>query len=125
LAQKQLYRSRRNLLRSGLEDFGFRIDHSTAGLYLWSTTGHNCWDSLARLSELGIIAGPGEFYGEAASDHVRIALTATDARIAAAANRLSQAAGGGSPPGERECAIRSMRIACGDAAGGSAPNGTM
>ena len=48
---------------------------------------------LARLSELGIIAGPGEFYGDAASDHVRIALTATDERIAAAAERLSQAAG--------------------------------
>ena len=93
LAQRQLYRSRRNQLRSGLEDFGFRIDHSTAGLYLWSTAGQNCWDSLARLSELGIIAGPGEFYGDAASDHVRIALTATDERIAAAAERLSQAAG--------------------------------
>src|SRR5699024_4818425 len=75
----------------GPEDFGFRIDHSTAGRYLWSTAGQNCWDSLARLSELGIIAGPGEFYGDAASDHVRIALTATDERIAAAAERLSQA----------------------------------
>src|SRR5699024_7410487 len=106
LAQKQLYRSRRNLLRSGLEDFGFRIDHSTAGLYLWSTTGQNCWASLARLSELGSIAGPGdvssgpatragpgECSGAAPSAHVRIALTATDERIAAAANRLSQAAG--------------------------------
>ena len=60
---------------------------------MWSTAEENCWDSLARLAQLGIIAGPGEFYGAAADDHVRIALTATDERIAAAAKRLSQAAG--------------------------------
>ncbi|WP_209373626.1 succinyldiaminopimelate transaminase [Brevibacterium renqingii] len=90
--QKEIYRSRRNLLRAGLEDFGFRIDHSTAGLYLWATADKNCWDSLGDLAELGIVAGPGEFYGAAASDHVRIALTATDERIAAAAKRLHEAA---------------------------------
>ncbi|WP_166971284.1 succinyldiaminopimelate transaminase [Brevibacterium atlanticum] len=90
--QKEIYRRRRELLRSGLEDFGFRIDHSTAGLYLWSTADENCWDSLADLAELGIIAGPGEFYGEAADDHVRVALTASDERIEAAADRLRAAA---------------------------------
>jgi aspartate/methionine/tyrosine aminotransferase len=92
-AQKEIYRRRRELLRSGLEGFGFRIDHSTAGLYLWSTAGKNCWDSLADLAELGIIAGPGEFYGEAADDHVRVALTASDERIEAASDRLRTAAG--------------------------------
>lgn len=92
-AQKEIYRARRELLRSGLEDFGFRIDHSTAGLYLWSTAGKNCWESLADLAELGIIVGPGEFYGAAADAHVRVSLTATDERIGAAAERLSSAAG--------------------------------
>ena len=92
LAQKETYRSRREQLRSGLEEFGFRIDHSTAGLYLWSTANKNCWESLADLAELGIVAGPGEFYGAAAADHVRIALTATDERIRAAAERLRAAA---------------------------------
>jgi succinyldiaminopimelate transaminase len=92
LAQKEVYRQRREMLRSGLVDFGFRIDHSSAGLYLWSTAGKSCWDSLADLAELGIVAGPGEFYGEAADDHVRIALTATDERISAAAERLRRAA---------------------------------
>ena len=92
LAQKGAYRSRREQLRTGLEEFGFRIDHSTAGLYLWSTADKNCWESLADLAELGIVAGPGEFYGAAAADHVRIALTATDERIRAAAERLRAAA---------------------------------
>ena len=92
LAQKETYRARREQLRTGLEEFGFRIDHSTAGLYLWSTADKNCWQSLADLAELGIVAGPGEFYGSAAADHVRIALTATDERIRSAAERLRAAA---------------------------------
>lgn len=91
--QKERYRTRREVLRSGLETYGFRIHHSTAGLYLWSTAGVNCWESLAELATLGIIAGPGEFYGEAAAEYVRIALTATDDRIGAAAQRLHEAAG--------------------------------
>lgn len=90
--QKERYRARREQLRAGLEAFGFRIDHSTAGLYLWSTAGKSCWDSLGDLAELGIVAGPGEFYGEAANDYVRVALTASDERIAAAAKRLESAA---------------------------------
>lgn len=92
LDQKERYRNRRSQLRAGLEAFGFRIDHSTAGLYLWSTAGKSCWDSLGDLAELGIVAGPGAFYGEAADHHVRVALTATDERIAAAAQRLESAA---------------------------------
>lgn len=90
--QKERYRARRDLLRSGLEDYGFRIDHSSAGLYLWSSADINCWNSLSGLADIGIIAGPGEFYGEAATDHVRIALTASDERIEAAARRLHAAA---------------------------------
>jgi len=38
---------------------------------------------------LGILVAPGSFYGEAGREHVRIALTATDERIAAAAERLA------------------------------------
>jgi aspartate/methionine/tyrosine aminotransferase len=35
------------------------------------------------------VAAPGSFYGPAGARHVRMALTATDERIAAAAERLS------------------------------------
>ena len=31
-----------------------------------------------RLAELGILAGPGPFYGEHFPQHVRVSLTATD-----------------------------------------------
>ena len=41
------------------------------------------------LAELGILATPGIFYGEAGQSHIRIALTATDEQIAAAARRIT------------------------------------
>lgn len=88
LEQKERYRARRERLRPALESYGFRIDHSEAGLYLWATAGVDCWESIGALADLGIIAGPGAFYGEAAAQYVRVALTATDERIAAAADRL-------------------------------------
>jgi succinyldiaminopimelate transaminase len=87
-AQKERYRERRAALKPALEAAGFRIDHSEAGLYLWATEGRDAWESLGRLSDLGILAGPGHFYGAHFPRHVRLSLTATDERIAAAARRL-------------------------------------
>ena len=43
----------------------------------------------ADLSKRGILVAPGEFYGPAGADFVRVALTATDERIAAAVARLA------------------------------------
>ncbi|KAA9086676.1 succinyldiaminopimelate transaminase [Microbacterium radiodurans] len=87
-AQKQLYRERRDILRPALEAAGFRIDHSRAGLYLWATAGEDAWQSIGRLADLGILAGPGHFYGSHFPQHVRFSLTAPTERIVAAAARL-------------------------------------
>jgi len=87
--QRERYRSRRAVLMPALKAAGYRIDHSEAGLYLWATQGRSDWDSVRELAELGILAGPGSFYGGASTSHVRFSLTATDERIAAAAERLS------------------------------------
>jgi succinyldiaminopimelate transaminase len=87
-AQKELYRARRAVLLPALLDAGFRVDHSEAGLYLWATRGVDAWQSIAELAERGILAGPGPFYGSFYPQHVRFSLTATDERIAAAAERL-------------------------------------
>lgn len=91
-AQKELYRARRDVLRPAVEAFGARIDHSEAGLYLWVTRDEDCWETIGALADLGIIAGPGAFYGDAGARHVRIALTASDEAIQAAAARLCDAA---------------------------------
>ncbi|RFA11469.1 succinyldiaminopimelate transaminase [Subtercola boreus] len=86
--QKELYRARRDILKPALERSGFRIDRSEAGLYLWASEGRDAWQSIDRLAGLGILAGPGPFYGDHFPEHVRFSLTATDERITAAAERL-------------------------------------
>lgn len=88
-AQKERYRRRRSVLRPALEQAGFRVDRSEAGLYLWVTEGRDAWESLGRLADLGILGGPGVFYGPAAPQHVRLSLTASDERIDAAVARLA------------------------------------
>lgn len=91
-AQKELYRERRSLLRPALEAAGFRIDGSEAGLYLWATEGRDAWESMARLADLGILAGPGPFYGANSGEYVRLALTAPLERVAEGATRLHASA---------------------------------
>ncbi|GAA3943631.1 succinyldiaminopimelate transaminase [Actinomadura viridis] len=86
--QRARYARRREVLRAAFERHGFRIDHSEASLYLWATRDEPCWDTVGHLADLGIIVGPGEFYGPAGGRHVRISFTATDERVAAAAERL-------------------------------------
>ena len=111
--QKDRYRSRRTLLKDALEAAGLVVDHSEAGLYLWTRDGRRApdagnatgpgadavvaaaapteqdsWDLVGELAELGILVGPGTFYGAAGNGYVRVALTATDDAVAQAAERL-------------------------------------
>jgi len=91
--QREIYRARREVLRAALVEAGFTVDHSAAGLYLWSTRGEPARTTLDWLAERGILAAPGDFYGPGSGAHVRIALTATDERIAAAVARLKSSLG--------------------------------
>jgi succinyldiaminopimelate transaminase len=87
--QRQRYAARRDDLRAALETAGFTIDHSQGALYLWATRGEPCRDTIDWLAARGILAAPGDFYGTAGHQHVRIAFTATDERVAAAVDRLT------------------------------------
>ena len=88
--QREVYAARRDQLQPALEKAGWTITHSEAGLYLWaSRPGHDCWSSVDLLAGAGILVAPGEFYGPAGAQHIRVALTATDERVAAAARRLA------------------------------------
>ena len=93
--QRKVYAVRRALLLEALTDAGLDVDPDTAaGLYLWVADPANPTDSWAlvnRLAELGILVAPGDFYGTAAHGRVRVALTATDERIQAAASRIREA----------------------------------
>ncbi len=86
--QRARYAARRTALRKALEGAGFRIDHSEASLYLWATRDQGCWETVADLARLGILVAPGAFYGSAGDQHVRVAFTATDERVAEACFRL-------------------------------------
>ncbi|MFD4606625.1 bifunctional succinyldiaminopimelate transaminase/glutamate-prephenate aminotransferase [Streptomyces sp. NPDC058451] len=87
--QRERYAARRETLRGALLSHGFRIEHSEASLYLWATRDESCWTTVADLAERGILVAPGDFYGPAGADFVRVALTATDERVRAAVERLA------------------------------------
>lgn len=86
--QRERYAARRAVLAPALVDAGLRIEDSEAGLYLWCTRDEDCWATIDALASLGLLAAPGSFYGTRSGRHVRVALTATDERIATAAARL-------------------------------------
>jgi aspartate/methionine/tyrosine aminotransferase len=71
-----------------LREAGFQIDDSAAGLYIWCTRSEDSWKSVDWLANLGILATPGSFYGEQGKNHIRIAMTASDAQISDAVQRL-------------------------------------
>ena len=79
--QRDRYNARKAKVRKAIEKHGFVIEHSEAGLYLWATRGESDWDSVAWFADKGILVAPGHFYGEKGAQHVRIAMTATDAQI--------------------------------------------
>lgn len=87
--QRERYHARRELLRDALGQAGFSIDHSEGSLYLWATRDESCWETVRWCADRGILVTPGDFYGAAGVRHVRVALTATDERVKAAAQRLA------------------------------------
>ncbi|MCV7196096.1 succinyldiaminopimelate transaminase [Mycobacterium angelicum] len=87
--QRERYQRRRASLLPALRSAGFEVEYSEAGLYLWASCGQSCLDTVAWFAQRGILVAPGDFYGPRGAQHVRVALTATDERIDAAAQRLS------------------------------------
>ncbi|MDC4232617.1 succinyldiaminopimelate transaminase [Actinomyces sp. B33] len=97
--QRETYRRRRRRLLEAAEAAGFVNDPlSCAGLYLWlhQPGVDDSWELVDRFARLGILVAPGDFYGAAARGRVRVALTASDERIDAAARRLEARWGTGS-----------------------------
>ena len=90
-AQREIYRRRRRVLVEATAAAGLVNDPaSAAGLYLWLSGPRNmsAFDLVGAFAELGIVVAPGDFYGEAGAGRVRMSLTDTDERVAAACERL-------------------------------------
>lgn len=87
--QRSRYARRRGVLLAALDSAGFTVENSEAGLYLWATRGEPGRATVDWLARRGILVAPGDFYGPRGAQHVRVALTATDERIAVAVDRLA------------------------------------
>lgn len=92
--QAARYRRRRDLLLGATAAAGLAHVGGDAGLYLWLRPADGravpSTAIVAALAERGILVAPGTFYGRAGEGHVRMALTATDERVRAAAERLTE-----------------------------------
>jgi len=90
VVQRQLYAARRQVLLAALRGAGFSVEHSEAGLYLWVTRDEACMDTVDWFADRGILVAPGDFYGLRGARHVRVALTASDEHVDAAAGRIGR-----------------------------------
>jgi succinyldiaminopimelate transaminase len=91
-AQRARYRSRLEQLGEGLRDIGLDVALPAGGFYLWvPSPGGDAWALARRLaSGAGMIVSPGEFYGDAAPGHVRIAVVQPDDRLGLVCDRLGR-----------------------------------
>ncbi len=89
----QASRYRRRLQRAShilSEAFGIEATLPGGGLYLWFPAPNgDAWAFAERLAvDAGCLVTPGEFFGPAGANHVRLAVVAPDARLDLVAHRL-------------------------------------
>ena len=92
-AQRDTYLRRLERLAGILGDWGVEAPLPDGGFYRWiPAPDGDAWGFARRLAaEAGVLASPGEFYGDAGADHVRLALVAPDAQLDRIAERLRSA----------------------------------
>ena len=92
-AQRARYQRRLALMVDALAEAGVDCPFPDGAFYLWAPApGGDAWGLAHRLAaEGGAIVAPGELYGEAGADHVRIAVVQPDDKIALVAQRLGAA----------------------------------
>lgn len=93
-AQRERYLERLALLVEGLRAVGIAASRPAGAFYLWvPAPDGDAWGLAERLAtEAGLLVSPGEFYGPAAADHVRIAAVQPLDRLRLAMERLTGAA---------------------------------
>jgi aspartate/methionine/tyrosine aminotransferase len=91
-AQRHTYWERLELGRDLLAELGVAADLPGGAFYLWAAApAGDAWGLARRLAdEVGAIVSPGEFYGPAGTDHVRVALVQPTARLIEMRRRLGR-----------------------------------
>ncbi len=94
--QRERYRRRLGRLAGALASAGVDAAMPGGGFYLWVPVpadweGADGWDLARALARgAGVVASPGDLYGEPVASHVRVAAVAPDERIEALARRLER-----------------------------------
>lgn len=76
--QRARYAERRALVLDALGTHGFVHDGGPSTFYLWLRGEEGMddgWELAARFADAGTLVAPGDFYGPAGADHVRLSLT--------------------------------------------------
>jgi aspartate/methionine/tyrosine aminotransferase len=93
--QRARYADRRELVRNTLGAHGLVHDGGDALFYLWlrvDDSADDGWEIAARLAQdAGMLVSPGDLYGAAGADHVRLALVQPRDRLELALDRLVRA----------------------------------
>lgn len=82
--QQSRYARRRAVVLPALESRGLVHDGGSSTFYLWLRDAdriRDAWSIAEELATSGLVVAPGDFYGAASSDHVRVALTLTDGQV--------------------------------------------
>jgi LL-diaminopimelate aminotransferase len=89
----QIYERRRDVMVKGLKEIGLEVDRPKATFYLWIQIprGYTSAQFASLLLEQGgIVATPGNGFGEAGEGYIRMALTVDESRLKEAIERLKR-----------------------------------
>jgi aspartate/methionine/tyrosine aminotransferase len=88
--QRSRYRRRLERMRELLGAIGVDAPLPGGGFYLWPRAPRGDAWALARrlVDDAGLLVSPGEFYGDTAAEHVRLALVAPETHLELVARRL-------------------------------------
>jgi LL-diaminopimelate aminotransferase len=89
----QIYEKRRDVMVKGLREIGLEVDPPKATFYLWIQIprGYTSAQFASLLLEQGgIVATPGNGFGEAGEGYIRMALTVDETRLKEAIERLKK-----------------------------------
>jgi LL-diaminopimelate aminotransferase len=89
----KIYESRRNLMVRGLRELGWELEQPKASFYLWiRVPGKQTSSQFAALllEKAGIVATPGNGFGDAGEGYIRMALTVDESRLKEALERLKK-----------------------------------
>lgn len=85
--RREIFQSKRKVLRAAFEAAGLEVVASRAGLYLWVRVGDDI-EATSRLLDEGVVVSPGRAFGSGGEGYIRLALVPSLEECAAAAEAV-------------------------------------